>query len=222
MADCPYCDESFSGEQRMLKHVASEHPDEMGEIERRRLEDPDDSSLIRNPEVIAGVAFSLVIVAVFAYSIFFADVTQVVEPSERGTVEEYGTISIEVDGEAIDLTQEDYLEADVHWFLHPDTVEEAESVYVWEKHSRDVTLEYALLSLGVDVGTSTDNATFVDITLAEAEREPITYSEAAGDTVEITVNDEDVQPRERRLHGAASPGEAEEGDHVHVKLEAAE
>ena len=38
MTDCEYCGESFADDEAYLRHLGDEHPEEMGPIERRRLE----------------------------------------------------------------------------------------------------------------------------------------------------------------------------------------
>ncbi len=222
MEECRHCNASFEEEQELLQHVADEHPDELGEIERRRLQRTDDGSWTPHPGVAAGVAVSLVIAGVFVYFLLFADVTEVVEPTERGAVHDYGTITLEVDGETIDLSQDEYLEADVYWYLDPGSVDQAREGYVWERHARDVTLEYALFTIGVDVGDDTSNATYVDVTSEDREAEERSYDRRDGDAVEVTVDDREVDPRSYRLQGVGNPEDVEDGDRIHVVLEAAE
>lgn len=223
MQDCPHCELSLDTEEDVLRHVADEHPDEMGAIERRRLQDLESRSLGRRAGVVAGVAISLVVAAVFFYYLVFADLTDIVQPTDRGAVEEYGTIEVTVDGEPVNLSQQEYLEADPYWYLDPETVGGADEGYVWEKHGRDVTLEYALLTIGVDVGATPANATIREPTAeagaVDGERGERSFDVADGDTVEVTVDGEQVDPREHRLQGADSPGDAGDGERIEVVLE---
>lgn len=70
MVDCEHCGESFDGEESYLEHLAATHPEEMGPIERRRLEGQEENEGGFTRPAVALVG-ALIAVAVGAYFLLF-------------------------------------------------------------------------------------------------------------------------------------------------------
>lgn len=219
MAECSYCGSSFEDEESLVAHHRDEHYDELGRIDRRRVDatagDSDSGTII--PYVIAGGAIGVVLIGLLA-AIFILGggngasaplYTEDVEttPSGFNALHEHGLIDVTIDGEEFDFaTDSDLIEADPFWFhVHGGN-------NVWHTHGEDITLEYALATFGIEV----------DEGGSVVEYNGVRYDDADPDTtVEITVNGEAVDPMEyvpRGVQGATQAA-ATDGDHIRVVVE---
>jgi hypothetical protein len=178
MPDCDRCGASFDGEDAYLGHLASEHPDDLGPIEQRRVADRDDGEFPTGPVVIGGIF--LVVAAVVEDTVLVAGGGgSGGEPYGVGERHYHGTIEVVIDGERIDFSRSRYQLRDDAFHFEGGVGER------WHVHARGVTLAYALSTLGIEVSETA--VTF----------EGTTYRASDPDTtVEVTVNGESVTPSE--------------------------
>lgn len=200
MVECRYCDQEFAEEEDLLDHLAGAHDDELSKIDQRRVADRDDGS--RSLPISASGAGLAIGVAVFGGLIIWAITAfaggggignpdgVAVTPTDLWSVHTHGSITVEVLGDAIDFSQSQYqLQADPFHF-------ENRNGDRWHVHAREVTLEYAMSTLGFDINGSSFTI------------DGVTYRDASPDyEVIIAVNGEAVTPTSYRL---------EEGDHIRI------
>lgn len=200
MPDCSYCGESFDSEDDYLAHLETVHEDELGPIDRRRIEDEEEGGLGLRSVLLAGL---VVIPLVFvAYVLFFTggDPGGAIPDPERTpsnvATHEHGTINVTIDGQKLDFSNQRFqLQADAFHF-------ESRNGEVWHTHAEGVTLQYAMWTLGI--GVTNDSVRY------DGE----TYTEENA-TVIIEVNGEPVNPATYELSGA-SVANAENGDHIRI------
>jgi len=178
MPDCDYCDRSFDDASGYHDHLRYDHPDELDRIDQRRVATEDDSGLPTGPLAL-GLIF-LVAVAVVGYVVLVSgsgESGNQAGPSDLGAVHFHGTMRVIIAGQAIDFSQSKYqLQADAFHF-------ESKDGRRWHVHARDVTLAWAMDSLGISITADT---------VSIGER---TYDDANPDTtVRVIVNDEPVTP----------------------------
>lgn len=207
MPDCRYCDASFDDESAYHAHLESEHPDELGPIDRRRLRGKEsdggsDGSLFRT-----AVLWTVLVLPVLAVGYVLLVPGSLGGgptggPHSLGSVHEHGTMTVVIDGERIDFSKPRYQVGNTH----VDAFHfENGNGRVWHVHAKNVTLQWALDTLGIHV---TENAVRFD---------GRTYRESdPNTTVTITVNGEPVDPSEYVLQGAPRAANAERGDRVRV------
>lgn len=201
MEQCDYCGEEFPDEQSYLDHLRSDHMDELGPIDRRRVAPPgsDESRdwfLYVTP--VAGVA----LVGLVLYFVFFAGTSggSAPQPHSPGSVHIHGDIAVMIAGEQLDFSQPRYQYANTqNSHFHFEPVNGVPNGEMWHVHSQDVTLAYGMSSLDIEV---TENNVTYDGT---------TYRDADPDTtVNVTVNGESVNPRTYVLR---------DGDTVRITVE---
>jgi hypothetical protein len=197
MEECDYCGESFEGEKAYVKHLRTEHVDELGPIDRRRVgaDDEGGSDLPVGP-----LALALVIgatVAIVAYVTFFAGGGGTASGSvgPAGSAHYHGSMDVVVLGERVDFSRSEYQLRDDRFHF------EAGDGTQWHAHATGVTLGYAMESLGFDVTRT--SFTYQGTTYRDSSEE---Y------TVRVTVNGDRVNPGEYVL---------QEGDRVRVVVEEA-
>jgi hypothetical protein len=205
MPDCEYCEASFPDEQSYLEHLGADHYDDLGRIDRRRVDDAtgggDDGASNLTLYAIAGVGV-LSLVALVGYLLVTGVLgddelgeqgaapnppgfelgppgeDEVYQPYEIGTTHYHGEITVEVDGERIDFRQPR--------FQHPRSSPafhfEAGQAQ-WHGHAEGVTLEYALEATAFGI---TDKKFYFNGTHYDASEE--------GVTVSYEVNGESVDP----------------------------
>lgn len=199
MVECRYCGDTFDEEDAYLDHLAAEHDGELSAIDQRRVADrkADTRSLPVSPTGI-GVAIGI---AIFAGVVIWGltalsggnqgDVSGVaVTPTDVWGVHKHGTIEMRVLGQSVDFSQDKYqLQADPFHF-------ENRNGERWHVHAREVTLEYAMSTLDIQVNRTA--VTYQGTTYRDASPE---YE------VIVTVDGEPVTPSTYRL---------EECDHIRI------
>lgn len=214
MPECNYCEESFDDEEAYLRHLEKAHGDELSRVDRRRVEGvgSDDEGFNVGVAVLGLVllgAVGLVASLVLLTGGSSADG----EPTNLGAVHEHGTMEVVIDGEAVNLSEGEYVRYDEEPYFHFHGGEyDQYGAHVWHTHGEGVTLQYALGTLGFEVND--------EGTVFEADAR--TYDDADPDTtVEITVNGEPVEPAEYELRGVGPLGEAAAGQGDDVVVEVA-
>jgi len=212
MPDCDYCGDSFEDEQSHLEHLYEEHEDELGAIDRRRVEDgldSDDGGLPTGP-IVLGIVLG-VSVLIGGYVIFAggssggaATVNGIAVEQTPGQVSEsaheHGTIEMTIDGERVDFGAAEYQRPREFGAFHF----EGGDGRVWHKHAEGVTLEYAMATLGIEV--TEDSVTIDGETYREGD---------AGTNVSVTVDGDPVDPATYELQGT-SVADAAEGDSIRI------
>lgn len=203
MPDCDYCGESFGSERAELDHLRSEHLDELGPIDRRRVgaTDEEEGGLPTGPIALGAVLVAAA--AVVGYVIFFAGSGAAAGPHSHGSVHHHGTINVTIDGETVDFSQPRYQVGSTHeQAFHF----EAGSDF-WHVHAQGVTLQYAMESVGINV---TDDAVTFDGT---------TYRDSSPEwEVLVQVNGEDVDPETYVLDRGTSEAAARNGEGPHIRI----
>ncbi|RQH01202.1 hypothetical protein [Natrarchaeobius oligotrophus] len=193
MPDCDYCDASFTDEGAYLDHLASEHADDLGRIDRRRVEQRGslESDGGGSPIVLYGLAlsFGLIVIGAVGYVV-------VAGLGDEGYVHEHGQLTVEVDGEVIDFEQPQYYQEELGgtfhfhpgdgntWHMHPDRVD-------LESAMADVEMPITESSITIHGETFDDDdpETAVEITINGAEAD-LGDELHDGDHVRVTVETE--------------------------------
>lgn len=185
MIECDHCEEKFQDEESYLTHLESTHIDEIGPIDRRRLENENtaDDSLPRIVYYGVGAMLLLIVLGVA----FLA--ASALDGGER--LHEHGTITVEINGERVDLDRQKYHEPD-RFHIHPG------DGTTWHMHPDRLTFEEAMTELGIPV---TETSVTIDGT---------TYDDEASNTsVTMRINDEP----------AGLDRELREGDSIEIVVE---
>lgn len=196
-AHCPYCGDSIPDDEYET-HLRRAHADDLTAIDQRRVGSIDDHSRHRRLGFYAGVAI-VIVVFTLGYGVLFlgadgASSTAAVQPDAERPVHEHGLLTVQYDDRVVDVDDPQYLEADDCFHFHAH-----DNAQVWHVHCADVTLEYALETLGMDV-TATTLAVDGQV-----------YDEDAGDDVNVTVDGEAVDPQTHVLEGVESVAAAADG-----------
>ena len=204
MPECDYCGASFESEAAELKHLKSEHRDELGPIDKRRVGDVDDGDdgLPTGP-IALGVVI-LASVAIVGYVVFIAGGSGAdAQPTADGT-HEHGMIEVTIDGEQLNLTQPEYTRSQGFFHIHP-----GQDIPMWHAHGSPITLKYALGTFGIEVNNDGTVLTFGNET----------YRESDGAEIRLEVNGEPVDP-DYTLEGVSEEAAPEgEGDDIKVVVE---
>lgn len=200
MPDCDYCSESFGGESDYLDHLAADHEDELGPIDRRKVENrgAGPTDLLANLPT-GPIALVLVIAAtvgVIVYVTFFlggsGNGPGSGQPYNLRSVHYHGTMEMTVLGDPVDFSQPKYqLQADPFHF-------ESNNGRRWHVHAQGVTLHWAMQSLGINVTRNT--VTFEGTIYRDSDPNV---------NVAVTVNGQSVTPSKYVLR---------EGDQVRIAV----
>lgn len=214
MEECDYCGSTFEEEGDHLQHLRNEHYDELGRIDRRRVEGIGEEDTEIDPGPILILLIVGMTAAIVLYLFFFvvddgngtadaADADQT--PYNLGGIHEHGTLEVVVLGDEIDFTEDQYIERDQAFHFH-----DGYQSGLWHTHAEGVTIEYAMATLGFEIS---ENSLSYD---------GETY-EAPDYEVEITVDGEPVDPETHVLDGVADEGAAagDAGDDVQILVEEA-
>jgi hypothetical protein len=204
MPDCHYCDESFADEEAYLDHLATSHDEsELSRIDQRRVADrgDDDSEFPTGPVILVGLLlFSGLVLAYVTFFVGGGDSTAggvnpndaAVTPGAVSEAEhEHGSINVTIDGTQLEFTSGEFIKPQQYPKFHFE-----DQSGQWHKHAPDVTLQYAMATLGIWV------------TASAVEWEGTTYDDSdPGTDVRIRVDGESVDPAQYRL---------EEGDNIEI------
>ncbi|MCL7417663.1 MAG: hypothetical protein M8354_07480 [Halalkalicoccus sp.] len=192
--ECTYCGESVR-EEGYLRHLRDDHDGELSGLDRRLVENRFGAANDRRRVLYAsGGLFVVLLVLGYAGMFVVAAPSSVAgQPYGIHTADDSGTIALEVDGEAVDFSEDRYLLQDECFLFQA-----FDNAEVWHVHCQGVTLEYAMGTLGIDLtadSVTLDDRTFTDGTDAEIETvvddndvDPSRHILEDGDDVRITVN----------------------------------
>jgi hypothetical protein len=204
MPTCRYCDEEFDTEDALLAHLEAAHDEDLGRVDRRRIEQAAAADTAKRNDRLRRVArFGVPIllgVAVIGlvYVLFFTGGSPVQtsaaeQPHDLWGVHKHGTMDVVILGEELDFSRARYQQqADAFHY-------EGNSGARWHVHARDVTLEWALQTL--DIGVTDTSVSFEGTTYAQSD---------SSYRVAVTVNGEDIEPAQYVL---------QEGDNVRIVVE---
>lgn len=216
MPECDYCSEAFESEEEYLEHLRAEHYEELGRIDRRRVEGvtagDEDEGLPVGPLLIVGVILlgAVMVGAVLVVTTGIGQSTD--EPTNVGAVHDHGTIEIVIEGEELDLYDGEFVRDREHDAFHFHRGYEQYDAYVWHVHAEGVTIQYALGTLDIEVDDEGTELTYDGETYSEDD---------PGTSVRFEVNGEPVEPGEHVLDGAGpvDQGAAGAGDDVRIVVE---
>jgi hypothetical protein len=159
MPDCDYCGESFGGEASYHRHLRERHLDELGPIDRRLVGVDEGRSLPTGP-VALGVVLVLA-VALVGYVVFFTGGSSASGVGPAGSDHYHGTMTVDVLGETIEFSRSEYQLRDDRFHYEGGDGSE------WHAHASDVTLGYAVETLGFDL--TRESFTYQETTYADGE-----------------------------------------------------
>lgn len=204
MQECNYCSEVFESEDTYHDHLASDHADELGPIDQRRVGavEESDSALPISAGPLALVLVIGLSVGIIVYVVFGIGGSSD-GPSAVGSVHEHGTLNMTVTGEQVDFSQGKYQQQDRAFHF------EGGGGEVWHVHAQGVTLAYAMETL--DIPITQDSVTFNGTTYRADDPEW---------NVIVQVNGEPVNPEEYVLQGT-SVENAPQGDNIRIVVKRA-
>lgn len=163
MPECDYCGASHDSEKAHLKHLKSEHRDELGPIDKRRIGDVDSESEFPTGPVALGVVI-LASVAIVGYVVFIAGAGgSSGDIGPAGSTHYHGTINMTVTGDQVDFSQDQYQLQDRRFHF------EGGDGTQWHAHATGMTFEYAMNSLGFEVSLSPKSITYQGTTFTDGE-----------------------------------------------------
>lgn len=215
MVECDYCSASFDDDEAYYTHLDSEHADELGPIDRRRVEQHvggGGSELPTGPLALVGVIGFAVVLVVYV-TVFLgggasspaATINGIGVVQTPGSVQRsahgHGPINVTIAGEQIDFSQPQFQNPQAYPKFHF----EDGNGSIWHKHAAGVTLQYAMATVGINVTTST--VTYDGTTYRDSD---------SGTSVRVLVDGDPVDPSTYELHGPADIANAAQGDSVHI------
>lgn len=204
---CTYCDESVPDEEYEA-HLRRSHAEELTAIDRRRVRLSSDDSNGQNLALYTGIGIVLVLFSLGYLLVFLgpggATSSAAIQPDTANQIHEHGTIVVQYDDTVVAFDDPQYAELDGCFHFH-----DYDNGEMWHAHCENVTVEYALETLGMDV---TSESFSVD---------GETFSEENGDTISVTANGEEIDPQEYVLQGVESVDDASNGagDHIEIVVE---
>lgn len=211
MVECDYCDESFASEAAYLDHLEADHLDDLGAIDRRRVDTRGGDGGYETIRLLAvGVGIVALVAALLGGTYLIlgegSDSGVQAQQTPYGSQHVHGTMAVTIDGEEFDFTADpDLINQGSNFHFHGDSD-------LWHAHARGVTLEYALATIGIEVEDGGTRLGYAGET----------YDDADPDTnVSITVDGEPVDPITYVLQGVGPENQAAAGagDDVHVLVE---
>ena len=162
MPECDYCGATHDGEGAHLDHLESEHYDELGPIDKRRVDDRGSGFDVP----VGPIAIGVVLVAaagILGYVVFVAGGGG---GSNVGPVQSdhyHGTMEMTVLGNDVDFSQSQYQVRDDRFHF------EDRNGQRWHAHATGVTFGYAMNALGFDVSTDPNTLVYRGDTYTDGE-----------------------------------------------------
>ena len=162
MPECDYCGATHDSEGAHLDHLESEHYDELGPIDKRRVND-------RGSEFdvpVGPIAIGVVLVAaagILGYVVFVAGGNGSQEVGPYQSDHYHGTMEMTVLGNDVDFSQSQYQVRDNRFHF------EGGNGQRWHAHATGVTFGYAMSALGFDVSTDPNTLVYRGDTYTDGE-----------------------------------------------------
>ena len=189
MTTCRYCDEELEDNDELTEHLRDEHLEELSPIDQRRVDRfTDESTGFGTRHLLIGGVVLLFIIGV-AFVAFANDDT---EPTYDPSVHFHGTMEITIEGESLDLSGDAAFVMNDNIFHFHGGEADRYGAHIWHIHGSDVTLQYALGTLGISVNDEGTVLTVGDMTYDASEQ---------GTEITITVNGDPVEPGRYELAG---------------------
>lgn len=174
MPECDYCGAAHDTEDAHLSHLADEHYEELGPIDKRRVDDATGGSGIPYGPIAIGVVL-LAAAGIVGYVVFVAggsgsNVGQV------GTAHYHGQMEMVVLGDRVDFSQSRFQVRDDRFHF------EGGNGQQWHAHATGVTFKYAMTSLGFRVDNGPKSITIGEDTYTDGEGYEVVF-EINGDSV---------------------------------------
>jgi len=160
MPECDYCGATHDGEGAHLDHLESEHYDELGPIDKRRVDDRGSGFDVP----VGPIAIGVVLVAaagILGYVVFVAGGGSNVGPVQSDHY--HGTMEMTVLGNDVDFSQSQYQVRDNRFHF------EDRNGQRWHAHATGVTFGYAMNALGFDVSTDPNTLVYRGDTYTDGE-----------------------------------------------------
>lgn len=175
MPECDYCGAAHESEAAHLDHLRSEHYDELGPIDKRRVDDRNEGSGFPTGPVAIGVVL-LAAAGIVGYVVFAAGGSGSAAPTKDHY---HGTLNVTITGETFDFSKAKWKNPRDNPRFHFEGRDDDR----WHAHnSGGVTLAYGMQTIGfiVEENSVTYNGT--------------EYVDGEGYEVIIQVNGNDVSP----------------------------
>lgn len=144
MPECDYCGASQAGEEAHLDHLESEHYDELGPIDKRRIDDRNEGSGFPTGAVAVGVVL-LAAAGIVGYVVFVLGGTGGTAVGQTGSAHHHGSMQMTVVGNDVDFSESRFQLRDDRFHF------EGGEGTRWHAHATGVTFQYAMNALGFDV-----------------------------------------------------------------------
>jgi hypothetical protein len=175
MPECDYCGASHDSEEAHLQHLESEHYDEVGPIDKRRVDDVRGGGDIPVGPIAVGVVL-LAAAGVVGYVVFIAGGSGGSNIGQTGSAHYHGTMEMTVLGERVDFSRSQYQVRDDRFHF------EGGNGQRWHAHATGVTFGYAMNALGFDVSTDPNGIRYEGETYADGDQVEVIF-EVNGDAV---------------------------------------
>jgi hypothetical protein len=176
MPECDYCGASHDSEEAHLTHLESEHYDELGPIDKRRVDDDRGGGDLPIGPIAVGVVL-IAAAAVVGYVVFVVGGNSggsSVGPA--GSAHYHGTMEMTVLGDEVDFSQSEYQLRNERFHF------EGGNGQRWHAHATGVTFGFAMEALGFDVSTDPNAIEFRGDTYADGDQVEVVF-EVDGDPV---------------------------------------
>ena len=175
MPECDYCGAPHDSEGAHLDHLESEHYDELGPIDKRRVDDRGSGFDVP----VGPIAIGVVLVAaagILGYVVFVAGGNGSQEIGPYQSDHYHGTMEMTVLGDDVDFSQSQYQVRDNRFHF------EGGNGQRWHAHATGVTFGYAMSALGFDVSTDPNTLVYRGDTYTDGEGYEVVL-EVNGDSV---------------------------------------
>ena len=175
MPECDYCGATHDSEGAHLDHLESKHYDELGPIDKRRVDDRGSGFDVP----VGPIAIGVVLVAaagILGYVVFVAGGNGSQEIGPYQSDHYHGTMEMTVLGNDVDFSQSQYQVRDNRFHF------EGGDGQRWHAHATSVTFGYAMNALGFDVSTDPNTLVYRGDTYTDGEGYEVVL-EVNGDSV---------------------------------------
>lgn len=178
MPECDYCGADHEGEEALLDHLEAEHYDDLGPIDKRRVDERNAGGDLPLGPIAVGVVL-LAAAVIVGYVVFVMGGNgggSNIGPA--GSDHYHGTLNVTVTGTTYDFSDPSWNNAGEYPRFHF----EGRNDPRWHSHATGMTLEYGMSTIGIEVREDA-------ITWRGNE-----YVDGEGYEVLIQVNGNDVSP----------------------------